>query len=151
MEFSVPYEATRISSPETSPKVVHFSPTHSTTTYRKEEKEVPPLPKQPFSQKLLCGFKFKRSKPKVPKKTISTLPKRLPERKPLQTLTIADLTLSDMDASIDAQPYKWPHNGGFSPETTALVIIDMQKDCKFSRLHLNISHPTFKYISLLLL
>ncbi|KUJ19224.1 isochorismatase family protein [Mollisia scopiformis] len=33
-----------------------------------------------------------------------------------------------MDASIEAQPYRWPHNGGFSPETTALVIIDMQKD-----------------------
>lgn len=30
---------------------------------------------------------------------------------------------------VSAHPYAWPHNGSLSPETTALVIIDMQKDC----------------------
>lgn len=30
---------------------------------------------------------------------------------------------------IAAVPYAWPHNGSLSPETTALVIIDMQNDC----------------------
>lgn len=29
---------------------------------------------------------------------------------------------------IDAKPYAWPHNGELDPETTALIIIDMQRD-----------------------
>lgn len=29
-----------------------------------------------------------------------------------------------------AQPYDWPHDASFSPFKTALVVIDMQKDCK---------------------
>lgn len=29
-----------------------------------------------------------------------------------------------------ATPYDWPHDCTFTPYTTALVIIDMQKDCK---------------------
>lgn len=31
---------------------------------------------------------------------------------------------------IEAIPYHWPHDAGFSPYTSALVIVDMQKDCK---------------------
>lgn len=30
---------------------------------------------------------------------------------------------------ITAQPYDWPHDATLTPFTTALVIIDMQKDC----------------------
>lgn len=135
MEGSIPCEATQLPSP-TSPKIVHFSTTHPTIYHAEEEeeeerrKEESPKPK--FSQKLLSGFKSKQAKAAPPRKKVTSLPKRLPERKPFQTLTIADLTLSSMDNSIEAQPYKWPHNGGLSPETTALVIIDMQKDCEFS-------------------
>ncbi|RDW65594.1 hypothetical protein BP5796_10286 [Coleophoma crateriformis] len=33
-----------------------------------------------------------------------------------------------MERSIEASPYNWPHDGSFGPESTALVIIDMQKD-----------------------
>ncbi|KZT06531.1 Isochorismatase hydrolase [Laetiporus sulphureus 93-53] len=29
---------------------------------------------------------------------------------------------------VDASPYKWPHDGSFSPSTTALVVVDMQND-----------------------
>jgi hypothetical protein len=130
MEGSIPYSTTQIPSPETSPKVVHFSPTHPTYHKDKEDQELPEPPKQNFSQKLLSGFKFKQTK--VPRKKVTSLPKRLPKQKPLQTLTIEDLTLSEMQASVEARPYKWPHNGGFSPETTALVIIDMQRDCTSS-------------------
>lgn len=36
----------------------------------------------------------------------------------------------NMDPRIDAAPYLWPHDSTFNPKTTALVIIDMQKDCK---------------------
>lgn len=32
-------------------------------------------------------------------------------------------------SQVSAHPYAWPHNGSLSPNTTALVIIDMQKDC----------------------
>lgn len=32
---------------------------------------------------------------------------------------------------LPAIPYDWPHDASFTPYTTALVIIDMQKDCKF--------------------
>lgn len=31
---------------------------------------------------------------------------------------------------LPAVPYDWPHDASFTPYTTALVIIDMQKDCK---------------------
>lgn len=32
---------------------------------------------------------------------------------------------------LPAVPYDWPHDASFTPYTTALVIIDMQKDCKY--------------------
>ncbi|GBE80164.1 Isochorismatase hydrolase [Sparassis crispa] len=39
--------------------------------------------------------------------------------------------------AIAAQPYQWPLDGSLSPSTTALVVIDMQNDCKsFSILEL---------------
>ncbi len=31
---------------------------------------------------------------------------------------------------LSASPYAWPHDGSFSRETTALVMVDMQRDCK---------------------
>ena len=34
---------------------------------------------------------------------------------------------------IEAVPYDWPHDASFSKFTTALVIIDMQRDCEFVR------------------
>ncbi|KAG0647694.1 Ureidoacrylate amidohydrolase [Hyphodiscus hymeniophilus] len=33
-----------------------------------------------------------------------------------------------MESSVEASPYIWPHDKTFDPKTTALVIIDMQKD-----------------------
>lgn len=30
---------------------------------------------------------------------------------------------------VDAKPYQWPHDGEFNRTNTALVIIDMQRDC----------------------
>jgi hypothetical protein len=36
----------------------------------------------------------------------------------------------DMRPQVKAEPYDWPHDGTFNPQTTALVIIDMQMDCK---------------------
>lgn len=42
---------------------------------------------------------------------------------------------SSSDCRVVADPYGWPHNGSLSPETTALVIIDMQRDCKGPHSH----------------
>lgn len=36
---------------------------------------------------------------------------------------------------VRAEPYHWPHDGRLEPATTALVIIDMQRDCTFVILH----------------
>jgi len=33
---------------------------------------------------------------------------------------------------IEAVPYDWPHDAGFSPFTSALVIVDMQRDCQLA-------------------
>lgn len=151
MEGSLPYEATQVPSTDTSPtspKAVHFS-TPTIIHKQQEEKE---LPKLNFPRNIISGFKIKRAK--SPRNNRIALPRQLPERKPLKTLSISDLSFSPMDASIDAQPYRWPHNGGFSPETTALVIIDMQKDCKSTKFMIVIlrqfsSH--FRTLSLLLL
>lgn len=36
---------------------------------------------------------------------------------------------------IAAVPYDWPHDATLTPYTTALVIVDMQKDCKSALCH----------------
>lgn len=33
-------------------------------------------------------------------------------------------------SQIKAAPYNYPHDASLGPDTTALVIIDMQRDCK---------------------
>jgi hypothetical protein len=55
-----------------------------------------------------------------------------------------------MESSIEALPYRWPHDGNFVPKNTALIIIDMQQDCmlNFRCLDFFLSkiptpHPTF--------
>lgn len=50
---------------------------------------------------------------------------------PLQTIYEfrQDVTMGLGRKHITATPYAWPHDGSFSRETTALVLIDMQRDC----------------------
>lgn len=31
---------------------------------------------------------------------------------------------------VDAKPYEWPHDGPLNEKTTALIVVDMQNDCK---------------------
>jgi hypothetical protein len=57
---------------------------------------------------------------------------RDPGRKILRTSTLSSISLYKMASSIEAVPYKWPHDSSFDSKTTALVIIDMQKDCKYN-------------------
>lgn len=40
---------------------------------------------------------------------------------------------------IEAVPYDWPHDASFSKFTTALVIIDMQRDCKLAEQQFEVS------------
>lgn len=44
---------------------------------------------------------------------------------------------------LPATPYDWPHDASFTPYTTALVIIDMQKDCEY-RFLTRLSHCSFQ-------
>ncbi|TVY46689.1 Peroxyureidoacrylate/ureidoacrylate amidohydrolase [Lachnellula occidentalis] len=50
------------------------------------------------------------------------------ERRTPTPLIIPALSFTKMRAQVDATPYAWPTSGGINPMTTALVIIDMQKD-----------------------
>lgn len=40
------------------------------------------------------------------------------------------LTMQDKRRQVAASPYAWPHDASLSPATTALVVIDMQRDCE---------------------
>lgn len=53
-----------------------------------------------------------------------------------------------MDSRIDASPYALPHDVNFGPETTALVIMDMQKDC--GCFHIALLYVTAAFVLILL-
>jgi hypothetical protein len=40
--------------------------------------------------------------------------------------------ITPLPGQVRAQPYNWPHDASFTHQNTALVIIDMQRDCKGS-------------------
>ena len=86
--------------------------------------------KPSFSRTFFNGCSAFMRRKVEPKKQDNIMRARVPERKSLRTSTVSTLSLSKMESSIDAAPYRWPHDGSFDPKTTALVIIDMQKDCK---------------------
>ena len=44
-------------------------------------------------------------------------------------VTVPLHTVSKTPGQIKANPYNWPHDASLSPQTTALVVIDMQRDC----------------------
>ena len=41
-------------------------------------------------------------------------------------------SIAPSQGPIKAIPYDWPHDASFGIRTTALVIVDMQRDCKLS-------------------
>jgi len=53
--------------------------------------------------------------------------------------TIHDISDVPKQSIIIANPYWWPHDASFGIENTALVIIDMQRDCETNT---SISPPT---------
>lgn len=39
--------------------------------------------------------------------------------------------MQEKQGQVAALPYAWPYDASLSPTTTALVIIDMQRDCEY--------------------
>lgn len=122
----------------TSSKLVSFPE----STWNNEDKKLPKLPastpRHSFPLNLLTFFGTFSSKSRARKKPARA--QRDPGGKILRTSTLSSISLYKMASSIEAVPYKWPHDSSFDSKTTALVIIDMQKDCKYNSIHL---HPTF--------
>jgi hypothetical protein len=60
----------------------------------------------------------------------------------LMNLKCESIAMGSGKASIRADPYNFPHDNSLSPKTTALVVIDMQRDCERIQ-----GVPTFNYSS----
>jgi len=115
-------------SANTSSRVVQFPQISSDNELeRRSTKSTPAFTRTLFN----CFGLFHSAKPKPKKRVSVSTPKQhgYIDRKS-GTSTISTLSLPRMDSSIDASPYKWPHDSSFDSKTTALVIIDMQKDCE---------------------
>lgn len=83
----------------------------------------------------------RRKQSELPSKSIS-------EYKIFQAVAFSASSLCRMEPDIEATPYRWPHDGSLDPKSTALIIIDMQMDCKLiSYLRVDClgirPHPTF--------
>jgi hypothetical protein len=76
-------------------------------------------------------FKSKRQERPILIKD-ADLPQKKAPQPPLKPI-IQRHSAANMESSVEASPYMWPHDGSFDPKTTALVIIDMQKDCTSKR------------------
>ena len=111
----------------TSPKLVHFPRISSDTSPLKQEATIDTSRK--YHRSVFDIFSFLRSKRQ--EKLILIRDPDLPERKAPLKPTIQRHSILKMESSVEATPYRWPHDGSLDPKTTALVIIDMQKDCKF--------------------
>lgn len=111
----------------TSPKLVHFPRISSDTSPLKHENTIDTSRK--YHRSVFDIFSFLRSKRQ--EKPILIRDPDLPERKAPPKPIIQRHSILKMESSVEALPYMWPHDGSLDPKTTALVIIDMQKDCKF--------------------
>lgn len=122
----------------TSSKLVSFPESTWNNEEKKHPKPTTPTPRFfPFNLLNCFGtFFFKSRARKKPARV-----HRAPERKILRTSTISSLSLFKMESNIEATPYKWPHDSTFDPKTTALVIIDMQRDCEYLKVQLQLSTP----------
>jgi hypothetical protein len=82
----------------------------------------------PFHRKFLSCFPFLHSET-TKRQTFIRSNEQVPAQKP--TLKpILHRHLGNMESRVEASPYSWPHDGTLDQKTTALVVIDMQRDCK---------------------
>jgi hypothetical protein len=111
----------------TNPKLVHFPRISSETSPLKRETTI--ATSRNHHQSFLNIFSFLRSKRQ--ERPILIRDSDIQERKaPLKPI-IQRHSIHKMQSSVEASPYLWPHDGSLDPKTTALVIIDMQKDCEY--------------------
>lgn len=114
---------------DSSPKLVHF-PQINNNDGAPFKRENPPTTPRKYHRAFSDVFPFWRSKrnerPFLDKNTDRESALRKTSLKPV----IHRSGPAKMEGFVEAEPYRWPHDGSLDPRTTALVIIDMQKDCK---------------------
>ncbi|TVY30108.1 Peroxyureidoacrylate/ureidoacrylate amidohydrolase [Lachnellula hyalina] len=108
----------------TNTKLVHF---HQMSNDDPPEKAVEPsIRPSPYWNLFTC---FDIFRPRKTTKLNAEQARRLDlEQRTSTPSIITALSFAKMGSQVDATPYAWPISGGMNPMTTALVIIDMQKD-----------------------
>jgi len=108
-------------------KLAHF---HRMSNDEPLDKAVEPSITPAFHRSFLNCFAFLR--PWKSRKLNAEQARRqdLERRTPTPSI-IPALSFAKMGSQVNAAPYAWPITCGMNPETTALVIIDMQKDCEY--------------------
>lgn len=125
----------------TNRKLEHFLRISNDSPPLKRETAIAPSRK--YHRSFFEVFPFLRSKryerPILIKSDPDSSHKKAPPKPIIQRHVLAE-----METSVEASPYNWPHDESLDPKTTALVIIDMQKDCRFiffSSVYRNIGSP----------
>jgi hypothetical protein len=109
----------------TKTKLAHFHRMSNDDPLDKAESMITPS----VRQNLFNCFAFLR--PRRSEKYAEQIRRQNLERRTPTPSIIPALSFVKMASQVDAAPYAWPISGGMNPNTTALVIIDMQKDCKY--------------------
>jgi hypothetical protein len=125
MERSKSYVSMMEASADASSKLVHFSRTSKEDTLGESAPSSRTVTS--FPRTLLNCLSFLQ--PRRSRHQCETSTTHWSEQKDFIARTISTVSLK-MKSSIKADPYNWPHSRDFDPTTTALVIIDMQRDCK---------------------
>jgi len=112
--------------PATSPVLVHISQCSREDTLRESTTST-----KSFHRTLLNCFSslFLQSKRSNQRHTAPS--SRFSEPGYFRGSSVSTISVDRMEPDIEALPYRWPHDGSFDPKTTALIIIDMQMDCKY--------------------
>lgn len=124
MEGPMAYRATY----GTNLKFVHFPRINDGSPQLKRESTA--TTSRNYHRGFLGHFPFLRLKRQERPILIKDSPEVPLKKAPLKSI-IQRHSILKMESSVEASPYMWPHDGSLDPKTTALVIIDMQKDCEF--------------------
>ncbi|TAQ87883.1 hypothetical protein B7494_g3799 [Chlorociboria aeruginascens] len=93
------------------------------------DKETTPERKTHFRRNFLDYLSLRRTRSQNSIAEIGLLDKEIENQEiSPKALQIPLKNVLKMDSRVEATPYTWPHDNTFKPKTTALVIIDMQKD-----------------------
>jgi hypothetical protein len=112
----------------TNPRLVHFPPINNDDSQLL--KRTSTAPPRKYHRNFFEVFPFLKAKRHERPILLKSEPDPPQKKAPLKTITQWH-TPTKMESSVEASPYNWPHDGSLDPKTTALVIIDMQKDCTF--------------------